>query len=274
MRGHLDAELLRMDVLGRGLPSPRPPSRWLPAPTPPPSGSDRRATVSARPRSPVASTSSRSNVALATVADRARDQFHRIGQRAWSARTEPADAVAVFEFVGKVHRLDQVWSCGRRQDNEQRRSRPSRNPTRTDTPCRREERSPGPVQSAFASRRSDVPSMPLPLFSLTPAAQRGWIEDRLARPVPRTATGMSDGFRLPGREGPPTPAAVLVPGREQARRPHDAAHAAQRGPSRSPRPDQLSRRSSRTGRRDARPRGAARGDRGNRPAGRARRHPG
>jgi len=53
--------------------------------------------------------------------------------------------------------------------------------------------------------------MPLPLFSLPPPAQRGWIEDRLARPVPRSAIGMSDGFRLPGREGPPTPAAVLVP---------------------------------------------------------------
>lgn len=53
--------------------------------------------------------------------------------------------------------------------------------------------------------------MPLPLFSLTPAAQRGWIADRLARPVPPSARGMSDGFRLPGREGPPTPAAVLVP---------------------------------------------------------------
>lgn len=53
--------------------------------------------------------------------------------------------------------------------------------------------------------------MPLPLFSLAPTAQRSWIEDRLARPAPASAAGMSDGFRLPGREGPPTPAAVLVP---------------------------------------------------------------
>jgi 8-oxo-dGTP pyrophosphatase MutT (NUDIX family) len=56
-----------------------------------------------------------------------------------------------------------------------------------------------------------APSMPLPLFALAPAAQKSWIEDRLARPAPPATTGMSDGFRLPGREGPPTPAAVLVP---------------------------------------------------------------
>jgi 8-oxo-dGTP pyrophosphatase MutT (NUDIX family) len=53
--------------------------------------------------------------------------------------------------------------------------------------------------------------MPLPLFSLPPPAQRHWIEERLARPVPAAARGMSDGFRLPGRDGEPTPAAVLVP---------------------------------------------------------------
>ncbi|MEO5765626.1 MAG: CoA pyrophosphatase [Casimicrobiaceae bacterium] len=52
--------------------------------------------------------------------------------------------------------------------------------------------------------------MPLPLFSLPPPAQRHWIEERLARPAPAGASGMSDGFRLPGRDGEPTPAAVLV----------------------------------------------------------------
>ena len=52
---------------------------------------------------------------------------------------------------------------------------------------------------------------PLPLFDLTRAEQPAWIRARLARPAPPAAHGLSDGFRLPGREGPPTPAAVLVP---------------------------------------------------------------
>ena len=51
----------------------------------------------------------------------------------------------------------------------------------------------------------------LPLFSLPPDAQRDWLADRLARPSPAIAIGLSDGFRLPGREGLVTPAAVLVP---------------------------------------------------------------
>jgi 8-oxo-dGTP pyrophosphatase MutT (NUDIX family) len=55
------------------------------------------------------------------------------------------------------------------------------------------------------------PSMPLPLFHLPPAAQKQWLVQRLARPAPRDALGMSDGFRLPGRGGDATPAAVLVP---------------------------------------------------------------
>ena len=54
-------------------------------------------------------------------------------------------------------------------------------------------------------------TMPLPLFSLPPVAQKDWIAQRLARPTPEGARGMSDGFRLPGREGRVTPAAVLVP---------------------------------------------------------------
>ena len=53
--------------------------------------------------------------------------------------------------------------------------------------------------------------MPLPLFHLPPAAQKDWITQRLARPAPPAARGMSDGFRLPGRDGDATPAAVLVP---------------------------------------------------------------
>ena len=53
--------------------------------------------------------------------------------------------------------------------------------------------------------------MPLPLFSLPPIEQKNWIALRLARPAPADARGMSDGFRLPGREGLVTPAAVLVP---------------------------------------------------------------
>jgi 8-oxo-dGTP pyrophosphatase MutT (NUDIX family) len=53
--------------------------------------------------------------------------------------------------------------------------------------------------------------MPLPLFHLSPQAQKDWITQRLARPAPSAARGMSDGFRLPGRDGAATPAAVLVP---------------------------------------------------------------
>ena len=53
--------------------------------------------------------------------------------------------------------------------------------------------------------------MPLPLFSLPPIEQKNWIARRLARPAPADALGMSDGYRLPGREGQATPAAVLVP---------------------------------------------------------------
>ena len=53
--------------------------------------------------------------------------------------------------------------------------------------------------------------MPLPLFRLDPHLQRPWIAERLARPAPPAAVGLSDGFRLPGREGHAMPAAVLVP---------------------------------------------------------------
>ena len=53
--------------------------------------------------------------------------------------------------------------------------------------------------------------MPLPLFELPPPAQRDWLAQALARPAPESAKNLSDGFRLPGREGEPTLAAVLVP---------------------------------------------------------------
>lgn len=54
-------------------------------------------------------------------------------------------------------------------------------------------------------------SMSIPLFRLPRTAQRQWLEAQLRRPAPDATLGMSDGFRLPGREGHPTPAAVLVP---------------------------------------------------------------
>jgi 8-oxo-dGTP pyrophosphatase MutT (NUDIX family) len=53
--------------------------------------------------------------------------------------------------------------------------------------------------------------MPLPLFKLPPPAQRDWLAQALARPAPASARSLSDGFRMPGREGEPRPAAVLVP---------------------------------------------------------------
>ena len=53
--------------------------------------------------------------------------------------------------------------------------------------------------------------MPIPLFELEPIAQQAWLRERLARPAPREARNLSDGFRLPGRHGAPTAAAVLVP---------------------------------------------------------------
>ena len=53
--------------------------------------------------------------------------------------------------------------------------------------------------------------MPLPLFKLPPTGQKAWLAERLARPAPESALGMSDGFKFPGREGRSTPAAVLVP---------------------------------------------------------------
>jgi 8-oxo-dGTP pyrophosphatase MutT (NUDIX family) len=50
-----------------------------------------------------------------------------------------------------------------------------------------------------------------PLFRLEPARQRAWLTDALSRPPPPSARNLSDGFRLPGRNGPPKPAGVLVP---------------------------------------------------------------
>jgi len=53
--------------------------------------------------------------------------------------------------------------------------------------------------------------MNLELFDLTPRQQQAWLRERLQRPAPAEALNLSDGFRLPGREGAPKPAAVLVP---------------------------------------------------------------
>ena len=67
------------------------------------------------------------------------------------------------------------------------------------------------ASSGHALRRRAASSMPIPLFELEPAAQQMWLRERLAQPAPREARNLSDGFRLPGRHGAPTPAAVLVP---------------------------------------------------------------
>ncbi|HUH94471.1 MAG TPA: CoA pyrophosphatase [Casimicrobiaceae bacterium] len=53
--------------------------------------------------------------------------------------------------------------------------------------------------------------MSLPLFELSPPAQQAWLRERLRRAPPPDALNLSDGFRLPGREGAVKPAAVLVP---------------------------------------------------------------
>ena len=53
--------------------------------------------------------------------------------------------------------------------------------------------------------------MTLELFDLPPCKQQAWLTERLAQPAPASARNLSDGFRLPGREGDPKPAAVLVP---------------------------------------------------------------
>ena len=62
---------------------------------------------------------------------------------------------------------------------------------------------PRTLQAAAASH--------LRLFELPPDEQRSWLARQLARPAPLAAQGLSDGFRLPGREGATIPAAVLVP---------------------------------------------------------------
>jgi 8-oxo-dGTP pyrophosphatase MutT (NUDIX family) len=59
--------------------------------------------------------------------------------------------------------------------------------------------------------RSLPPLMDLALFKLPPQAQREWLVERLSRPPPPGALHLSDGYRLPGREGEPKAAAVLVP---------------------------------------------------------------
>ena len=53
--------------------------------------------------------------------------------------------------------------------------------------------------------------MALPFLDLSPTEQREWLRRALARPAPASARNLSDGFRLPGREGAARAAAVLVP---------------------------------------------------------------
>jgi 8-oxo-dGTP pyrophosphatase MutT (NUDIX family) len=53
--------------------------------------------------------------------------------------------------------------------------------------------------------------MKLPLFTLSPQDQRRWLAGQLSRPPPPEALHLSDGYRLPGRDGEPRLAAVLVP---------------------------------------------------------------
>ncbi len=74
--------------------------------------------------------------------------------------------------------------------------------------------------------------MPLPLFRLSPFAQREWLAQALSRPAPASARNLSDGFRLPGREGATTDAAVLVPLVNRPRRAAGPADATKRRPSR------------------------------------------
>ena len=56
-----------------------------------------------------------------------------------------------------------------------------------------------------------IVAVALSLFSLSPSSQKEWLRQRLAHPLSPRATGLSDGFRFPGRERKATPAAVLVP---------------------------------------------------------------
>ena len=49
------------------------------------------------------------------------------------------------------------------------------------------------------------------LFDPPPSAQQAWLRERLSQPAPASARNLSDGYRLPGREGALRSAAVLVP---------------------------------------------------------------
>jgi 8-oxo-dGTP pyrophosphatase MutT (NUDIX family) len=67
------------------------------------------------------------------------------------------------------------------------------------------------VQLEWRRRAFLAAPMHLPLFDLSPAAQREWLVERLARPAPPAARAQSEVYRFPGREGRAIPAAVLVP---------------------------------------------------------------
>ncbi len=49
------------------------------------------------------------------------------------------------------------------------------------------------------------------MLTHAPEHQKRWLSERLLRPVDPALARYSDGFRLPGREGVATPAAVLIP---------------------------------------------------------------
>jgi 8-oxo-dGTP pyrophosphatase MutT (NUDIX family) len=61
-------------------------------------------------------------------------------------------------------------------------------------------------------------SLPFDFFALDPERQRHWISERLRAPPRELLPGLSDGYRLPGREHLCVPAAVLVPVIERADR--------------------------------------------------------
>ena len=133
-------------------------------------------------------------------------------------------------------------------------------------------RSRGPPRTrAPPTCRISTPSDASPLFDfLRPPTARMARRARSRARSPASARNLSDGFRLPGREGEPTPAAVLVPlvNRPQGLQVLLTQRSADLPD--HPGPDQLSRGPGRARRRVARRRCAARGDRGSRSAARAR----
>lgn len=71
--------------------------------------------------------------------------------------------------------------------------------------------SPSIIEAFANSVAATHASMTLPLFDLPRERQQVWLIAQLARPAPRDVLNRGDGHRLAGREGPPRPAAVLIP---------------------------------------------------------------